>query len=256
MGPMGPIRQAQGEPKRAGWLGACATDASKFWVLSSAFWVADSEPPIRFAFAPLRGSSRLTFLSQFRVFRVFRGEPSLFVRIWIGSAWSRGSLTGGIDNRRFSLLSSPFHMSILIWILTFVLLLVSVFLILVVLAQKSKDGGMGAALGGGMTESAFGAETGNVLFSATRNATIAFFILAFGLYLCHIYQRKHTGSAGDGLPNIPVPAAVSSLPAEKGATPTAGTNTAAAPLVSLPAAPAPATATPAAAPSAPEPKKQ
>jgi preprotein translocase subunit SecG len=141
-------------------------------------------------------------------------------------------------------------MSILIWILTFVLLLVSVFLILVVLAQKSKDGGMGAALGGGMTESAFGAETGNVLFNATRNATIAFFILAFGLYLCHIYQRKHVGAAGDGLPNIPVPAAVSSLPPEKGAAPTAGTNAATAPLVSLPAA-----ATPPAAPSAPEPKK-
>jgi preprotein translocase subunit SecG len=167
-------------------------------------------------------------------------------------------VTGGIDNRRFSLLSSPFHMSILIWILTFVLLLVSVFLILVVLAQKSKDGGMGAALGGGMTESAFGAETGNVLFNATRNATIAFFIVAFGLYLCHIYQRKHMGSAGDGLPNIPVPAAVSSVPAEKGAAPAADNNAtpaATAPLVSLPTAPAPATATPPAAPSAPEPKK-
>jgi len=166
--------------------------------------------------------------------------------------------TGGIDNRRFSLLSSPFHMSILIWILTFILLLVSGFLILVVLAQKSKDGGMGSALGGGMTESAFGAETGNVLFNATRNATIAFFILAFGLYLCHIYQRKHTGAAGDGLPNIPVPAAVSSAPAEKGAAPAADNNAlpaTTAPLVSVPTAPAPATATPPAAPGAPEPKK-
>jgi len=167
-------------------------------------------------------------------------------------------VTGGIDNRRFSLLSSPFHMSILIWILTFFLLLVSGFLILVVLMQKSKDGGMGAALGGGMTESAFGAETGNVLFNATRNATIAFFLLAFGLYLCHIYQRKHMGSSGDALPNIPVPAAVSSVPAEKGAAPLAENNAtpaATAPVVSVPAAPAPATATPPAAPIAPEAKK-
>jgi len=147
-------------------------------------------------------------------------------------------------------------MTILIWILTFVLLLISVFLILVVLAQKSKDGGMGSTLGGGMTESAFGAETGNVLFTATRNATIAFFILAFGLFLCNIYQRKHTGSAGDGLPNIPVPAAVAPAPAEKGAAPAAGntaTPEAPAPVVSVPTAPA--TATPAAAPGAPEPKK-
>ena len=39
-------------------------------------------------------------------------------------------------------------MSILLNLLTAVLILVSLFLILVVLAQKSKDGGMGAALGG------------------------------------------------------------------------------------------------------------
>ena len=51
-------------------------------------------------------------------------------------------------------------MSILIGIFTFVLVLLSALLILVVLAQKSKDGGMGAALGGGMTEATFGAETG------------------------------------------------------------------------------------------------
>ncbi len=143
-------------------------------------------------------------------------------------------------------------MSILIWILTFILLLVSGFLILVVLMQKSKDGGMGSALGGGMTESAFGAETGNVLFNATRNATIAFFVLAFGLYLCHIYQRKHMGSTGDALPNIAVPAAMSPAPVEKGAAPAAGTTAAPAPLVSIPTTPAPAATTP---PAAPESKK-
>jgi len=145
-------------------------------------------------------------------------------------------------------------MSILIWILTFVLLLVSGFLILVVLMQKSKDGGMGSALGGGMTESAFGAETGNVLFNATRNATIAFFVLAFGLYLCHIYQRKHMGSPGDALPNIPVPAAMAPAPVEKSAAPAAGTAApaATAPLVSVPTTPAPAATTP---PAAPESKK-
>ena len=42
-------------------------------------------------------------------------------------------------------------MSIVLGILTFVLILVSLFLILVVLAQKAKsDGGMGSAMGGGM----------------------------------------------------------------------------------------------------------
>ena len=97
-------------------------------------------------------------------------------------------------------------MSILLAILTFVLILISLFLILVVLAQKAKDGGMGAAMGGGMAEATFGAETGNVLSNATINASIAFFILSTALYLGRIYQRNHVGSAGNALPTIVVPA--------------------------------------------------
>jgi len=100
-----------------------------------------------------------------------------------------------------------FPMSIVIGILTFVLILLSLFIVLVVLAQKSKDGGVGAALGGGATEAAFGAETGNVLSRATINASIAFFILSFALYLGHIYQRKQAATTGGTLPTITVPAA-------------------------------------------------
>ena len=97
-------------------------------------------------------------------------------------------------------------MSILIWLLTFVLILLSVFLVLIVLAQKSKsDGGVGAALGGGMTEATFGADTGNVLATLTRNGTIVFFVLTFGLYLAHI--AKHTAAKEAGaLPVIEAPA--------------------------------------------------
>jgi len=99
-------------------------------------------------------------------------------------------------------------MSILIGIFTFVLILVSVFLVLVVLAQKAKtDGGMGATLGGGATEAAFGADTGNVLSKATINAAILFFVLTFGLYLAHIYTSKHIKSTEGQLPVINVPAA-------------------------------------------------
>jgi preprotein translocase subunit SecG len=55
-------------------------------------------------------------------------------------------------------------MSILLGIVTFILILTSVILIFLVLAQKAKsDGGMGAAMGGGMAEATFGADTGNVL---------------------------------------------------------------------------------------------
>jgi preprotein translocase subunit SecG len=98
-------------------------------------------------------------------------------------------------------------MSILLGILTFVLILVSLFLTVVILAQKAKsDGGMGAALGGGMAEATFGADTGNVLSKATINASIAFFVLAFALYLCRIHELKHVVNPGTGLPAIALPA--------------------------------------------------
>jgi len=122
-------------------------------------------------------------------------------------------------------------MSILIGIATFVLILISVFMVLVVLAQKAKsDGGVGAAMGSGVTEATFGAETGNVLTKATINAAIAFFVLSFLLYLGHIYQRNHGQEAGGALPTITAPPAPATPPAETTA-----------PEVSLPTpAPAPA----------------
>jgi preprotein translocase subunit SecG len=107
-------------------------------------------------------------------------------------------------------------MSILIGISTFVLILVSIFMVLVVLAQKAKnDGGVGAAMGSGVTEATFGAETGNVLTTATIRAAIAFFLLSFLLYLGHIYQRSHGTASGGALPSINVPA----VPAPESAAP-------------------------------------
>lgn len=130
-------------------------------------------------------------------------------------------------------------MSILLGILTFILILVSGFLVLVVLMQKSKDGGVGAALGGGATEAAFGADTTNVLSKSTIYAAVMFFVLAFVLYLGRIYERK-TASAADGsaLPAIAVPA----TPAPAAATPVATpAPDAATPAPATPVAPAPET---------------
>ncbi|HET7536435.1 MAG TPA: preprotein translocase subunit SecG, partial [Candidatus Didemnitutus sp.] len=93
-------------------------------------------------------------------------------------------------------------MSLLIGIFTFALILVSLFLILVVLMQKAKSDGGVAAMGGGVAESAFGADTGNVLVGATRTAAIIFFVLSFCLYLAHIYQAKHHGAADTKLPTV------------------------------------------------------
>lgn len=78
---------------------------------------------------------------------------------------------------------------LLISFLTLVLILISVFVILLVLMQRtSQSGGMGAALGGGAAESAFGSDTTNVLTKSTIYGTIAFFVVALGLFL--IYQSK------------------------------------------------------------------
>jgi len=138
-------------------------------------------------------------------------------------------------------------MSVLLPILTFVLILVAIFLTLVILMQKAKsDGGMGAALGGGMTEATFGADTGNVLTKATINASILFFVLSFALYLGWIYQLRHSAKSGGVLPTISAPMTPVALP------PIA--PTAAAPLSATPAAPlAPLAPASTAAPTGPAP---
>lgn len=95
-------------------------------------------------------------------------------------------------------------MNILIGLLTFVLILVALFLVLVVLIQKPRaDSGLGAAMGGGAAEAAFGAETGNVLTRATIISAVAFFLISFVLYLGHLYVRKHAGSDDTALPQAP-----------------------------------------------------
>ena len=93
-------------------------------------------------------------------------------------------------------------MSLLLGIFTFLLVLIALFMMLVILMQRSKtDGGVGAALGGGMAESTFGAETNKVLFNATRNAAIGFFVLSFALYLGHLWVRNNKAEEAGGLPD-------------------------------------------------------
>lgn len=127
-------------------------------------------------------------------------------------------------------------LSVSLGIGTFLLIVVALFLILVVLAQKAKsDGGLGAAMGGGMAEAAFGADTSNVLSKSTIRASIVFFVLTFALYLGRIYERKHAAAdAGSALPNITAPAAAPTpAPAP----------------VTVPLAPAPTKSTPATEPA-------
>jgi preprotein translocase subunit SecG len=96
-------------------------------------------------------------------------------------------------------------LDIIISFLTFVALLVSLFLVLVILMQRANsNAGMGSAFGGGVTESAFGAETTNVLARATKWAAFAFFILSLILFLLYMSKKANGDLEESDVPNIPV----------------------------------------------------
>lgn len=96
--------------------------------------------------------------------------------------------------------------NIIISFLTFVLILVSLFLVLVILMQRANsNAGMGSAFGGGVTESAFGAETTNILTKATKWSAIAFFLIALVLYLLYMGREGRLAETETiDLPDIPV----------------------------------------------------
>ena len=62
-------------------------------------------------------------------------------------------------------------------------------MMLVILMQRpNTNAGMGAAFGGGVTESTFGAETTNILTRATKWSAGAFFVLAVLLYALYLVK--------------------------------------------------------------------
>ncbi len=105
-------------------------------------------------------------------------------------------------------------LSIFITFLTFVLILISIFMVLVILMQRANaNAGMGAAFGGGAAESAFGAETSNILTKATRYCAFAFFGIALTLYILYLKETappppeediiRQTAPAGQAAPAVP-----------------------------------------------------
>ena len=132
-------------------------------------------------------------------------------------------------------------MQILIPVGLVILAIVSSLLVLLVLAQRAKnDGGVGAAMGGGMAEATFGAETTNVLSKATIRGAIIFFVLAFFLYLAYIHDAQR-GGPSQALPEVAMPA------------PAAPAAPAAVPLTPFSTTPAPAPVTEVPPPVAPTP---
>ncbi len=91
----------------------------------------------------------------------------------------------------------------LLSIFTLALILISLFLIFVVLLQRANtNAGLGTAFGGGITESTFGADAGNILTKCTIWATVSFFVISFGLYLGYIAEAGESFSEEGELPQL------------------------------------------------------
>jgi preprotein translocase subunit SecG len=73
-------------------------------------------------------------------------------------------------------------------ILLFFYVIDCLFMGLVIMMQRSKQEGLGAAFGGGFTESVWGAQTSNVLVKATVVCTIIFFVLSISL--ARLYSNR------------------------------------------------------------------
>jgi preprotein translocase subunit SecG len=82
----------------------------------------------------------------------------------------------------------PSQMTLLINILLGIYVFVSLLMMLVILMQRPKSEGLGAAFGGGVTENIFGAQTTNVLTKVTGWLAAIFFLLTF--FLSILYARK------------------------------------------------------------------
>ncbi len=83
---------------------------------------------------------------------------------------------------------NPFWTNILIDLLLVVYVIDCVFMGLVIMMQRSKQEGLGAAFGGGLTESVWGAQTSQVLVKATVWAAVIFFILS--ITLARLYSHR------------------------------------------------------------------
>src|SRR5438045_7353253 len=84
--------------------------------------------------------------------------------------------------------------SLLINLFLALFVLVALLMVFVILMQRPKSEGLGAAFGGGVTENIFGAQTTNVLVKFTTWMAGIFFALTFALSILYAHKST-TGSA-------------------------------------------------------------
>jgi preprotein translocase subunit SecG len=92
-----------------------------------------------------------------------------------------------------------FWTNVVIDILLVFFVIDSLLMCLVVLMQRSKQEGLGAAFGGGFTESVWGAQTSQVLVKTTVWLAAIFFILSIALARLYAHREAMTEKSSSAL---------------------------------------------------------
>jgi preprotein translocase subunit SecG len=115
-------------------------------------------------------------------------------------------------------------MNILINVILGIDMLVAVLMALIILMQRPKSEGLGAAFGGGVTENIFGAQTTNVLVKFTGWLAGIFFVLTFVLGVLYAQRSSSDSALHKELMGMPTPAAATTAsPAPAAGSPAATT---------------------------------
>ena len=117
-------------------------------------------------------------------------------------------------------------MSIAITLLTVLLLFVCLLMVLIILMQRPKQEGLGAAFGGGMTDQMFGAQTSNVLQKGTVYFAIFYFIASATIAVLVSDKQDQSEASKDLLKGSEAPA-IEELVVPEGAAPAESTDAAA-----------------------------
>jgi preprotein translocase subunit SecG len=140
-------------------------------------------------------------------------------------------------------------MSILISVLLAIWVFVALLMVLVILMQRPKSEGLGAAFGGGVTENLFGAQTTNVLVKFTAWLAGIFFVLTFALSILYAHRASGDSALRRELMKQQSAGAASPSPAATNPSPAASVSASPAPDSGAGVLPA-GSVTPAASPSA------
>ena len=116
-------------------------------------------------------------------------------------------------------------MNLLINLCLVLFVLVAALMVLVILMQRPKSEGLGAAFGAGVTENIFGAQTTNVLVKFTTWLAGIFFLLTFALSVLYAHHgiassafRRELMKTQGAPPASPAPAGAKPSPASSSAT--------------------------------------